>query len=318
MSNCRYSLTLLSALIIIVGGCSTLPEHKESEASFIDRQISFARHQQQSQELATALRHWQVVLLLDPNHIEAQQQQSQLTKTLNQEANAAFKAGMSAFRSGDHRKAKTQFLTTLAAIPTHHEAKQKLQAIQRARMIKAQQLKTAQEKQNIGVSPAKRQYQQKDGQPGYPAPGRVSSIQSTGGVQELQVMLKKGQYQSLINKSTTIINDENRSAVNDLLGQAHSGLTRHSISINMLDKGSVHFAKASKLLPNDKKIAVLRKELATAYHQNGRRLLSNDIDKGIRYLILSLGYDPSNRHVHNLLKQSQSMKKRLSEIVDKK
>ncbi|MBV1931044.1 MAG: hypothetical protein KUG71_04940 [Porticoccaceae bacterium] len=318
MSNWRYFLTLLFALIIFVGGCSTLPGHKETEASFIDRQVSLARHQQQNQELATALRHWQVVLLLNPNHIEAQQQQSQLTKTLKQEASAAFKAGMSAFRSGNHRKAKTQFLTTLAAIPTHREAKQKLQAIQRARMIKAQQQKAAKETQSIGISPAEQLDQQEDGQPGYPAAGQVSSRQSPGGIQALQAMLKKGQYQSLIKKSATVINDENRSIINHLLGQAHSGLTQDSISKNMLDKGSLHFANASKLLPNDKKIAALRKELATAYHQNGRRLLSNDIDKGIRYLQLSLGYDPSNRHVQNLLKQSQAMKKRLSEIGEKK
>ena len=296
MRHCYHSTALL-ALIILIASCSTTPPApQETKLSFINRQVSLARHQQQNNELATALSHWQVILLMNPNHQEARQQHSSLTKTLTEQANTSFKTGLRAFKSGNYKQAQRQFLATLAAAPSHQRARQKLRDIQEIRMSKAQLEKSSMEQQYTLANE------------------EMVASQKRASLGGLQSLLSKGQYQTLIAQAQTLINDNNRDAVNDFVAQAHIGTIADFLSKNMLEKASVEFSKASKLTPGDPGLAELSKSLATAFHQSGRRLLSTDIDKGIAQLEQSLVYDSSNRHVQRLLKQSQIMKKRLSII----
>ena len=236
---------------------------------------------------------------MNPNHQEAKQQHSSLTKTLTKQANASFKAGLRAFKLGNYKQAQRQFLATLAAVPSHQDARQKLRDIQEIRMSKAQLEKSSMEQQYTLANE------------------ELVTSQKQTGVSELQSLLRKGQYQALIAQASILINDKNRDAVNTLVAQAHFGAVTDLMSNNMLEKASLEFSKARKLTPDDPGLADLSSSLATAFHQSGRRLLTTDIDKGIAQLEQSLKYDSSNRHVQRLLKQSQMMKKKLSVISGK-
>ena len=236
---------------------------------------------------------------MNPDHQEAKQQHSSLTKTLTKQANASFKAGLRAFKLGNYKQAQRQFLATLAAVPSHQDARQKLRDIQEIRMSKAQLEKSSMEQQYTLANE------------------ELVTSQKQAGVSELQSLLRKGQYQALIAQARMLINDKNRDAVYELVVQAHIGVGTDFVSKNMLEKASLHFSIASKLTSSDPRLANFGKILATAFHQSGRRLLTTDIDKGIAQLEQSIKYDPSNRHVLRLLKQSQIMKKRLSIISGK-
>ena len=303
MKASNYRLTLLSLLIVLIAACTSTYK-QESEASFIARQRTLAVSQQQNNELATALSHWQVILLLDPNNEEATQQQQHLSATLNKQAEDAYTAGLRAFRAGRQRSAKAHFLSALVANPRHKGARQKLQHIQKTKITLSQKRKSTSEQEYELARSA-------------PALKPVSDEQHSQ-LKGLQDLFKKQEFVTLINRANNLKNPQNARAIEALLLDAHIQASQKYIAQNRLEDASKHYEQALILHGKSKEksdaVASLSTSLATAYHQSGRRLLTTDINEGIAQLKASLKYNSSNQQVERLLKQSLMLQKRLAKI----
>ncbi len=300
MTCIYYRFAAAYFLLLLIAGCSTSPTRQESNSSFIDRQISLANHHQQNNELATALSHWRIITLIEPQHPEAAKQQRLLESKLSGQANDSYKAGKRAFKSGNHKTARIHFLTSLAAMPDHQGARQKLREIQKIRMTNAQNKKSLKEQQSVLASrPLNSDLKQYD-------PG------------QLKALANKGLYEEILRHTNALPDSDFPSDVKQFVTDTHFMIVDELISNNSLDKASSHLAAARKLTPTDARIALLEKNIATAYYKFGRQLLSTDINQGIKQLEKSLIYDPSNQNVRGLLKQSLLMQKKLSKITDRK
>jgi tetratricopeptide (TPR) repeat protein len=292
----RLTLLLLAALVV---GCTT-PLKEETTGSFVSSQRLLAMQHQANNELATALVHWEIILLIDPGHVEAKKQHDSLESALRQTADTAYKKGIQAANRGLRKKAREEFLTALAANPNHPDARQQLSKIQSLAMAKSQLKKSDLERQlarNNGAS---------------------DSGQFTNGVDSLTQLLKLADYQGVIVKADGHRNRTNSADIDSLLAQAHVGEAQELIKKNRLSEAGGHHAIAKSFpitLANTLDlIEQLGRSLALAYYQSGRRLLTVDINKGIEYLQTSLSYYPEDMRVTNLLNQSITMRNRLSKI----
>lgn len=123
-------------VMVFLQACGSLSV--DSLPSFIAQQRAMALADQEKGELASALDHWQVLLLAAPDDVQAGQQTIELADKLENKANAAYSKGLAALGAGRQRLAKKLFVETLAARPRHSEALAQLKKIKSLQMNKSQ------------------------------------------------------------------------------------------------------------------------------------------------------------------------------------
>lgn len=306
MTFARLRTIILLLLLTLIAACATVkpPVEKETNASFINRQRSLAINHQNNGELATALTHWRLILLLDPGHEEANIRDKSLEKLLQKKAEKYYAAGLKARKSGSAKRARANFMATLAAVPDHAEARQQLSLIQSNKMAQSQLRKSSDEKlAALATMPF---------QPG----------QSARNVSDLQQMFDDGQYGAVITQSKAVRNRKNNNVLDNLLALAHVQQARHLIGKDELSEAGNHYTEAkdlsSEVTDTIELIIQVSKRLANEYYARGRSLLSTNINQGIDYLKTSLEYYPDDRRVVALLRRSQLMRDKLAKISGKK
>jgi len=123
-------------VMILLQACGSLPG--DNLPAFIAQQRAMAEAEQRRGELASARDHWQVLLLAEPDDVQARQQIIDLNAELEKIAQAAYSKGLQALRAGRQKRAQKFFAETLAAQPDHVKALAQLREIKSAQMNKYQ------------------------------------------------------------------------------------------------------------------------------------------------------------------------------------
>lgn len=134
--NKRLFLLCTFVAMVFLQACGSLPV--DNLPAFIVQQRTMALADQEKGELASALDHWQVLLLAAPDDLQARQQTIELANKLKKKANAAYLKGLAALGAGRKRRAKKRFVETLAAQPEHAKALAQLKKIKSLQMNKSQ------------------------------------------------------------------------------------------------------------------------------------------------------------------------------------
>ncbi len=123
-------------MIVLLQACGSLPV--DNLSTFIAQQRTMALSDQEKGELASALDHWQVLLLAAPDDVQARQQTIELADKLEKKAKESYSKGLADLSAGRKRQAKKFFIETLAVRPEHSEALDQLKKIKSLQMNKSQ------------------------------------------------------------------------------------------------------------------------------------------------------------------------------------
>ena len=134
--NKRLILLCTFVVMVFLQACGSLSV--DNMPAFIAQQRAMAVADQEQGELASALDHWQVLLLAAPDDEQARQQTVKLADELEKKAKEAYSKGLAALRAGRQRRAKKRFVEALAAQPGHPAALAQLKKIQSLKMNKSQ------------------------------------------------------------------------------------------------------------------------------------------------------------------------------------
>mgnify|MGYP003386141190 CR=1 FL=1 len=134
--NKRLILLCTFVTMVFLQACGSLSI--DNLPPFIAQQRAMALADQESGELASALDHWQVLLLAAPDDVQARQQTIELASKLEKKAKVAYSKGLAAIDGGQQRRAKKFFAETLAARPEHAQALAQLKKLKSLQMNKFQ------------------------------------------------------------------------------------------------------------------------------------------------------------------------------------
>lgn len=145
----RLLLLCTVVMMILLQGCGSTPV--DNLPVFIAQQRSMAQADQGRGELASALDHWQVLLLAAPDDVQARQQIIDLEAELEKRAQAAYSKGLGALSAGRLKRAKKYFIETLAARPNDSAALAQLREIKSVQMNKYQHARPGKTTQGVGA-----------------------------------------------------------------------------------------------------------------------------------------------------------------------
>ncbi len=111
-------------LLVVVVGCATLGT-KSPEALSKEYTAKAQRYEKQG-DLVEALKHYKLVLTVDPKNKLAQQKKATLEPQLQKLAEEHYRSGVKFYNKGEYGPARKEFLTALRYNPEHANAKAKL------------------------------------------------------------------------------------------------------------------------------------------------------------------------------------------------
>lgn len=296
-----FRLCLLVAATALLFACAA-PVKKESVDSFIIRQQNLADEKYQAGEAASALSHWQVILLVQPDHPLALQKHHELTKQLKHLADDRYRAGLRSTTDGNLKLAKRYFLQSLAADPAHSKSRQQLALMQKNKIHRAQNAKIRAEQLSIRT-----------------VDDSELSTQIHSG--RLVNLFEEKQYAKLIKEAIDSQAVKNNHFISGLVARSYMELSQQFLDSIELDKAKEHYYKTTLYVIDDEALTTaankLRDALALAYYRHGRKMLQADVSQAIASLQTSLELNPYDQRVKQVLNQAVQIRSKLAEINNK-
>ena len=112
-------------LLILLVGCASGPKSPETLAKEYTKK---AQQYEEQGDLVEALKHYKLVLTVDPENELAQQKKATLEPQLKKLAEKHYKNGNKFYNKGEYGQARKEYLTALRYNPEHAKAKAKLTA----------------------------------------------------------------------------------------------------------------------------------------------------------------------------------------------
>ena len=111
-------------LLVLFCGCGSMG--RKSPEALAEEYTSKAQQFEKQGDRVEALKHYKLVLTVDPDNQSAQQKVAELEPVMLELAEKHYKDGMNFYNKGEYRQARKEFLTALRYNPEHIRAKNQL------------------------------------------------------------------------------------------------------------------------------------------------------------------------------------------------
>lgn len=282
------------------------------------RHRDLAREARAAGDLATAVDHLRVVVLLAPDDDAAKREVETLRAEIRRGVHDGLETGRSAMRSGDTTRATAAFLHVLALDPKNAEAARSLREIDSQTMARLQSGRAA----RAGAHEAATEARHAKAAPAAPA-ARAAPATSAGDAVELDQRLEMfaaGDTAGALRELKAWVDAHPRDrASRQKIGAAVAARAKEFEGKGQRESaiGLYEQALALRGEPQSEwsaRIAALRKQVAADYYKNGMKLMRSDLNGAVKAFEAAVKFDPNNVNAERALREATAARDKLAKM----
>ncbi|GMU70732.1 MAG: hypothetical protein AMXMBFR42_01990 [Burkholderiales bacterium] len=288
------------------------PDGPREEA--VARHRDLARQARAAGDLATAVDHLHVVVLLAPDDEAARREVESLREQIRKGVREGLETGRNAMRTGDAARASAAFMHVLALDPRNAEAARALRELDRQNMARLQSGRAARANAHEQVVEARAA---KPAAPvATPANDSVELDQrlemfragdTAGALREIKAWVDAHPRDRASRQRAGAVVAE-RAKDLDGKGQREAALGLYEQALVLRGEPQAEWSA---------RIAALRRQLSAEYYARGTRLMRSDLAGAVRAFEQAVRYDPQNANAQRSLREATAARDKLSRIPAK-
>ena len=280
-------------------------------AQAITYRRQLAHKQREAGDLAGAALQWQLLTLLAPDDAEFRKELTAARAAIRQGVATQTQVATAALRSGDTERAANAFLRTLALDPENAEAARGLREIERLKLARIAQDRSAKLKP-VDINPAARTGRGQAAPPAevaetFDIDQRIELLQAgdvTGGLRELHAFVQANPNDRAARQRIGAAVYE-RGRELERKGSREQALTMYEEALSFRGDSPLEWSA---------RVATLRKGLAEEYYEIGMRAYRTDVALAITEWEKSLRFDPKNIKSASRLQEARLAQQKLQRI----
>lgn len=291
----------------------------------IRRHRDLAREARAAGDLATAVDHLHVVVLLAPDDESAKREAEALRGEIRRGVRDGLDTGRNAMRAGDHTRATAAFLHVLALDPRNAEATRSLRELDRQTMARVQAGRAARVGAHEMAAEAR---QAKSGAPANApqAAAAAAAPTSAGDAVELDQrleMFRAGDTAGALREIRAWVDAHPR----DRASRQKAGAVVAERARELEGKGQreaaiglYEQALALRGEPQSEwsaRIATLRRQVSLEYYGAGMKLMRTDLNGAVKSLETSVKFDPANANAQRALREATAARDKMARMPAK-
>lgn len=299
------------------------------EAAFRHRDL--AKQARASGDLATAVDHLHVVVLLVPDDEPAKREMEALREQIRRGVREGLESGRSAMRSGDTTRASASFLHVLALDPKNAEAARSLRELDRQVMARAQSGRAA---RVGGPEPVAEVVRSARAAAAATPPAAAAAsgaapaaaATSASDVVELDQrleMFRAGDTAGALRELKAWVDAHPKDrAARQRVGatvaeraKEMEGKQQREVAVGLYEQAIA--LRGEPQAEWSARIAALKKQLSADYYGRGVRLMRTDLNGAVKALETAVAYDAQNANAQRTLREATAARDKLSRMPAK-
>lgn len=299
------------------------PDGPREEA--VRRHRELAREARAAGDLATAVDHLQVVVLLAPDDAAARRDIESLRAEIRKGVREGLESGRNAMRAGDVAHASASFLHVLALDPKNAEAARSLRELDRQNMARTQSSRAARVNMQEMIAESRATRPPAAGATAAPAAPAAAPTTASDAVeldQRLE-MFRAGDTTGALRELKAWVDAHPKDRASRQKAGAAVAERAKELEGKQQREAALGLYEQALVLRGEPqpewsaKVAALKKQVSADYYNAGMKLMRTDMNGAVKAFETSVKFDPQNANAQQRLHEATAARDKLSRMPGK-
>lgn len=299
------------------------PDGPREEAARRHREL--AREARAAGDLATAVDHLHVVVLLVPDDEAAKRDVEALRDQIRRGVREGLETGRNAMRAGDGARASAAFLHVLALDPKNAEAARSLRELDRQNMARSQSSRAA--RVNVQEMIAEARASKPAGAAASPGPAATAAAAASPGdaieLDQRLEMFRAGDTTGALREIKAWVDAHPKDRASRQKAAAAVADRAKELEGKQQREAALGLYEQALLLRGEPqaewsaKVAALKKQVSADYYASGMKLMRTDLNGAVKAFEASVKLDPQNANAQRGLRDATAARDKMSRMPAK-